>query len=86
MTECDQSWGAWLRGTSFPFVQEAEELEEQYKRAMADLSGKSAASGDMKDRAEKLRERARKLAEGVNSKTTMLQGEALSKFRAIWQC
>ncbi|KAG0433709.1 hypothetical protein HPB47_019655 [Ixodes persulcatus] len=64
---------------------EAEELEEQYKRAMADLSGKSAASGDMKDRAEKLRERARKLAEGVNSKTTMLQGEALSKFCAIWR-
>lgn len=56
-------------------MQEAEDLEAEYKRAVADLGGKSAASGDMKDRAEKLRERARKLAEGVNSKAQQLQGQ-----------
>ncbi|KAH7975672.1 hypothetical protein HPB52_004057 [Rhipicephalus sanguineus] len=53
---------------------EAEELEAEYNRAVLDLGNKSSASGDMKDRAEKLRERARKLAEGVNTKAQQLQG------------
>ncbi|XP_064483603.1 laminin subunit beta-1-like isoform X2 [Ornithodoros turicata] len=51
----------------------AQELEDKYTRAMQALQSKSAASGDVKDRAEKLKERARRLAEDVSTKTGQLQ-------------
>ena len=49
-------------------------MEQRFNEASRKLDEKARASGAVKERAENLRERAKKLAENANSKLGILQG------------
>ncbi len=49
-------------------------MEQKFNEASRKLDDKARASGAVKERAENLRERAKKLAENANTKLGTLQG------------
>ena len=49
-------------------------MEQRFNEASRKLDEKARASGAVKERAENLRERAKKLAENANAKLGILQG------------